>query len=149
VADETAGPSTALRFGRDDNSFWERTKGRVEAAFITFDRPQADDSSGRDDKGEGGASIQIRGCRGRDDTSFLGTTCQPKRDCYPGRSVPGLPTRRTKLTSIWQRCQISPLFYEDGQDDQLIYLDILPWLQAKNQQPALYLSAAIYLLLPP
>ena len=93
--------------------------------------------------------FRFEACRGRDDTSFLGTTCQPKRDCYPGRSVPGLPTRRTKLTSIWQRCQISPLFYEDGQDDQLIYLDILPWLQAKNQQPALYLSAAIYLLLPP
>jgi hypothetical protein len=27
--------------------------------------------------------------------------------------------------SIWQGCQISPLFHEDAQDDQLIYLIIL------------------------
>jgi hypothetical protein len=83
----------------------ERTSG---SGFHPFDGPQAHDPSGRDD------------------TSFLVPTCQPKRDCYPDRRVSGLPSRRTELTSIWQRCQISPLFHEDGQDGQVIYLDILP-----------------------
>jgi hypothetical protein len=46
------------------------------------------------------------------------------------RSVPGFPAHRTKLTSIWQRCQISPLFYEDGQDGQLII-----WTSCPSYEP--------------
>ena len=52
LMDRTAGPSTSLRFGRDDNSYlgtgWRLEKNCHSGKKVT---------SARDDRGEGGASM--------------------------------------------------------------------------------------------
>jgi hypothetical protein len=52
---QTAGPSATLRFGRDDTSVWERTK-RIKQFFHSPEWTVTP----RNDKGEGGASIERR-----------------------------------------------------------------------------------------
>ena len=65
---QTAGPSTALRSGRDDKGEGWRFQ---EPFFITLGGPQAHVPSGRDDKGEGRYDTELRSRNGLQGPSSL------------------------------------------------------------------------------